>query len=447
MFGGDPRAGRALALAASIAGVLAHSTAAPLDFVTVALADPNAKPGDAAAVSISASGRYVAFASQARLAAVDQNNVSDIYVLDRQTGGVSLETPPSGSPPRSAIAPQISDTGRFLVYEVVDVSNGMATRAVMLRDRQSAETGPLPLPPGTPSSSNRGARISARGDRIAFSSSATTLVDAPDANGAAEDVYMLEVGTGRYERVSLDPAGRQRGAGTSYGPAISADGRYVAFTSTAALDAPPAAPERRSAVTNVYLRDTLRGATIRISVSDSGRPPNGHSYGAAVSVDGRYVAFVSEATNLVADRDGNRATDIYVRDTVRNVTELVSRSVSGGTANGTSAHPSITANGRVVVFQSDASDLVCGTRCPDAERDINLVTDIFLRDRGAGKTYRISRGSAPWMEPSVGPIVDGTGAVIAFASRHPRSATDDTDDFDLFVWTVTPFDVGGMRQP
>jgi Tol biopolymer transport system component len=442
----DIRSGRALVLAASIAGVLALSPSAPTDFVTVALADSNAKPWDAAAVSISANGRYVAFASFARLSAGDQNNVSDIYVLDRQTGGVSLETSPAGARPGSAIAPHLSETGRFLVYEAPEDTFGMPVRMVMLRDRLSGVTQPLPRAAGAPASSSRGGRISANGSRVAFSSEAITLVDGADANGSAEDVYLFDIAAQRYERVSLDGAGRQRAAGGSYGPAISADGRYVAFSSSAALDEPPATPQRRSVFVNVYLRDTLRGATVRISVAEGGRPPNGPSYEAAISADGRYVAFVSEATNLVKQRDTNRAPDVYLRDTVRNVTELVSCGVSGSPANGTSAHPSMSADGRIVVFQSDASNLVCAVRCADTERDINLVADIFARNRESRATQRISRGSAPWMEPSLGPIVDGTGTVIAFSSRHPRSATDDSDDFDLFVWTVTPLDDGGWKQ-
>ena len=96
----------------------------------------------------------------------------------------------------------------------------------------------------------------------------------------------------------------------------------------------------------------------------------------------------------------------------------------------------MSADGRIVVFQSEASDLVCAVRCQAAERDINLVPDIFARDRDSGAIRRISRGTRPWMEPSVGPGVDGTGTVVAFTSRHPRNAADDTDDFDLFVWSA-----------
>jgi TolB protein len=436
MLDADGRAARTLALAASIVGVLAPSRSGTIDFVTVARADPQVRPSDPTALSVSGDGRYVAFISNARLTAADQNALSDIYVLDRQTGTVSLETPPSGVHAGSASAPHLSYTGRYLLYEALDDIPGVTARLVILRDRLSGDTRSL-LPGAQPrETSSRGARISASGDRVVFASTATTLVDRPDANAAAEDIYLFDVGARRYERVSVDSDGRQRAAGASYGAAISADARYVAFSSSAVLDEPPVTPERKNPFINVYLRDTVRGTTTRVSVAAGKDMPNGSSYEAAISADGRYVAFVSEATNLLKERDTNRAPDVYVRDTARNVTELISRRASGGAANGPSSHPSISADGRIVVFQSDASDLVCVSRCAAEERDINLVTDIFSRDRESGAIRRISRGRAPWMEPSVGPGIDGTGTVVAFSSRHPRHAADDTDDFDLFVWSA-----------
>ena len=92
-------------------------------------------------------------------------------------------------------------------------------------------------------------------------------------------------------------------------------------------------------------------------------------------------------------------------------------------------------DGRIVVFQSEASDLTCGDRCAQADRDINLVADIFRRDRVTGLTELVSRGRTPWMEPSIGPSIDRTGAVVAFASRHPLDQADARHDYDLFVWT------------
>lgn len=424
--------GRTAVLALMGCSLAGAYPAAPADFVTVARADSHTRPTDVPAVAVSADGRFVAFTSNARLAPDDQNTVTDIYVLDRATGSVSLETPSEGEHSGSASAPQLSASGRFLVYEALADLPGVPARTVLLRDRVAGGTRPLPRA-ATPQSGSRSPRISSAGDRVAFASSATDLVDGVDANGSAEDVYLFDVPSERYERVSVDARGRQRAAGSSFGPAISADGRYVAFSSSAPLEDPTR--DGQKTLVNIYLRDTVKRTTARISVATSGGMANGSSYDPSISADGRYVAFVSDATNLVKARDGNRAPDVFVRDTVRNTTQLVSRRVSGGTANGPSTQPHISEDGGTIVFQSDASDMVCGGRCALADRDINLVSDIFACDRTSGAIRRISRGTSPWMEPSVGPATDASGTVVAFSSRHPRNASDDQEDFDLFVWS------------
>jgi len=302
---------------------------------------------------------------------------------------------------------------------------------VMLRDRVAGTTRVVQRTGVRPDGSSRGACISADGRFVAFSSSALNFVEGPDANGSGDDVYLLEIASMTLQRISLDASGAQSEQGASHSPSISADGRYVAFTSSAPLDGPVPAGQR---AVNVYVRDVRLGTTTRVSVAADGGQPNGPSYAAAISGDGRYVAFVSEATNLLKQRDRNRARDVFVRDIVNRVTELVSRSGSGGTGNGPSSHPAISHDGRIVVFQSDASDLACVARCSNADRDINLVADIFAYDRTTGKTRRVSQGAGPWSEPSVGPSVDGSGRVIAFSTRHPIDASDDRNDYDLFVW-------------
>jgi Tol biopolymer transport system component len=422
------------ALALAVLALAGSHTVIARNFVTVARGDSQTRPSDPAEVSVSDDGRYVAFTSYVRLAPNDGNDLPDVYVLDRTTGTVSLETPDVSMLVRSSAAvwgPRVSANGRFLTYETVDLSRETPLHLVMFRDRTAALTRVVQRSGIRPDGGSRGACVSADGALVAFSSSASNLVDGPDANGTGDDVYALETASMTFKRISLDSAGVQSPQGASFSPAISADGRYVAFTSTAPLDGTSRAGER---AVNVYVRDTRLGRTTRVSVAADGGPPNGPSYGAAISGDGRYVAFVSEATNLVRQRDRNRARDVFVRDTVTRVTELVSRSASGGPANGPSSHPSISRDGRIVVFQSDASDLACAARCSDAERDINLVADIFAYDRSTGRTRRVSQGLLPWSEPSVGPSVDGSGTVIAFSTRHPIDAADDRDDYDLFVW-------------
>jgi hypothetical protein len=153
-----------------------------------------------------------------------------------------------------------------------------------------------------------------------------------------------------------------------------------------------------------------------------------------VSADGRYVGFVSDATDITKERDRNNAPDVFLRDTIAKVTQLISRRATGGAANGMSSQPAVTANGRFVVFESDASDILCVKRCEPDERDTNLVGDAFVFDRQTGTTRRLSRGRGPWTEASIMPAIDDAGNVIAFLSRHPIDALDDRDDFDLFLW-------------
>jgi Tol biopolymer transport system component len=183
----------------------------------------------------------------------------------------------------------------------------------------------------------------------------------------------------------------------------------------------------------IHVRDTLLNVTTRINANAEGAPPNGASHRAVISRDGAYVAFSSTATNLVSG-DRNRSSDVFLYEVRTGSITLVSRSVSGRPANGTSRNPSISADGRFVAFQSDASDLVCARNCPSSGEDINLVSDVFLFDRVTGLTTWVSTGGAGgWMEESVAPVLDAAGRVLAFMSRHPTDDGDIEHDFDLFV--------------
>lgn len=403
-------------------------------FVTVPSHDGVARPAAPPVLSVSGDGRYIAFVSSARLASADTNDHGDVYVLDRSDGTVYLEIP--GIQPRAGSAgaetPQLSATGRFLVFEAMGDWGPNTNGIVMLRDRLTGTTQVAQRPAEAPDGSSRSPSVSADGRYVAFTSSAANLIETPDANGHAEDVYLMDVASMSFRRLSLDQSGRQPSAGASFGPAISEDGRYVAFTSSAPLDG-SAQPAGRRPISNVYVHDTRLGVTERVSVAADGAAPNGSSYGVTINGDGRYIAFVSAATNLVRTRDRNNARDVYVRDTVTKVTTLVSRTRKGVAANGSSDAPAISSDGRIVVFQSEASDLTCAGSCSSGDRDINLVADIFVHDRVSGTTRRVSQGRTPWMEPSIGPAVDGTGSVIAFSSRHPLDRSDDRHDYDLFV--------------
>ena len=419
---------------AIVALAVMSSAGQPADDSAIVLTVPlhllQAGESSSPSASISADGRFVAFVSFAPLVAADTNDQADVYVLDRGSGALSLER--VAATPNLQERPLLSPTGHYLVYEADAGEGSAAVRVIMIGERPSGAARPLQRGAETPNGSSRSASISADERYVAFASSATNLVEGADANGRAEDVYVADLASGSVRRASTDSSGVQASAGSSFAPSISDDGRFIAFTSSARLD--PATGDPTVAALNIYVKDLLTGVTTRGSVGEGGRAVDGASYSPAISGDGRYLAFVSEATNLVKKHNGSATPNVYVRDLATNVTELISRTPSGHAGNGPSGHPSISADGRIVVFQSDASDLTCGERCALDDRDINLVTDIFLFDRIRGQTARISRGRLPWMEPSIGPAMDRSGDVIAFASRHPLDERDDRHDYDLFVW-------------
>jgi Tol biopolymer transport system component len=125
-----------------------------------------------------------------------------------------------------------------------------------------------------------------------------------------------------------------------------------------------------------------------------------------------------------------RRTDIALVDRTTLVTSVITRK-----ANGSSGRPSISADGRFIVFQSQASNLECKRRCGPEETDENLLSDVYLFERETGTFTRLSGDPRSWWAPSVEPLVDGRGRVVVFSSRQPLSVEDTTTAFDLFIWT------------
>ncbi|MFE7117742.1 TolB family protein [Streptomyces sp. NPDC057654] len=213
-------------------------------------------------------------------------------------------------------------------------------------------------------------------------------------------------GTGPHtERVSVAADGTQA-AGASYTEGVSADGRYVVFTSAAAN----LVPGDTNGVDDVFIKDLRTKKVERVSVATGGAQADSRSSGASVSADGRYVAFNSDAANL-APGDDNGSDDVFVRDRHTGRTERV----SVGTATGPQLYnawmPTISADGRVVAYASRRADLVPG--------DTNNVQDIFAYDRSTHTTRRVSVASDGTQAdgPSAGPVISADGRHIAFVSR------------------------------
>lgn len=430
-------AGRTVIAGAAAAIALRLASPDPADLVTVRQNDDRRSPFTPAAVDISADGRFVAFESFARLVAGDTDDDTDIYVLDRRTGITTLETEPL-DPGVTVTRPRISADGRWIVFQITQLQVGGAPQSdIMLADRQAStltlvSTGPR----GEPANgSSRDPDISDNGRIAVFSSTATNLVPGPDANGAEEDIFALEVPSGTVRRVSLNAEGLQPSIGASFRPSLSADGQVMAFVSLADLDhrTPPRPTGAQRRPTQVFVRDLALATTTRVSRTSKGRPPDRNSAWPAISGDGRYVAFASEAPDLV-DGDRNQASDVFLFDRQKETTTLVSRSAVGGSANGVSTSPDLSFDGRFVAYQSDASDIVCARRCLAAAEDINLLWDVFVFDRFAGRSVKVSGDeSGGWMEASDGPALAASAPVVAFSSRHPIDMADRRNDFDLFI--------------
>jgi Tol biopolymer transport system component len=357
-------------------------TTATVERVSVASGGTQAN-GPSFVSSTSSDGRYVAFESEAtNLVAIDANgNDKDVFVRDRQSGTTSIVSVSSGGTQGDdqSRAPTITPDGRYVAFWsfatnlVAGDTNGRGD--IFVRDRQNGTTDIASVATGGILENNSALyppAISADGRYVAFLSYATNLV-AGDTNGSI-DVFVHDRQNGTTERVSVDSSGAQ-GNADCYAPlAISADGRYVAFAS----DASNLVAGDTNNSTDVFLRDRQNGTTVRVSVGAGGAQANSGGSSPAISADGRYVAFSSDSTNLVAG-DTNGTTDVFLRDRLAGTTERVSLANNGSQGNGGSSAPSISSDGRVVAFESGAANLV--------PNDANGTGDVFLRDRGTTSAF------------------------------------------------------------
>jgi Tol biopolymer transport system component len=322
-----------------------------------AKAGPN-PDGGSAALGISANGRYVLFRSDAsNLVPGDTNGKMDAFVCDRATSK-TRRIPPAGL---GVYAGALSANGRYAVLQ--------ADENVYRYDLRRRHL--LPLTAGANGWSEEPA-ISAGGRYVAFTSIASNLVRG-DTN-KLPDVFVRDILTGKTTRVSVTSAGRQ-GTGKRYSngsnaPAISSDGRYVAFHS----DMTNLVRGDTNRAFDIFVHDRVTGKTQRVSVSSTGRQANAESGGGeSFSADGRYVAFSSLATNLVA-HDRNGITDVFIRDLRKHRTQLVSLGMhgQGDDASWVGLGAAFTRDGRYILFASWAANLVPG--------DTNSVADVFVRD-------------------------------------------------------------------
>jgi Tol biopolymer transport system component len=238
---------------------------------------------------------------------------------------------------------------------------------------------------------------------------------------AATSLFAPAGAQGPIELVSVAANGGVSG-GWAWETAISADGRCVAFTSSAS----DIVANDSNGAKDVFVRDRALGVTTCASVGPGGVLANAGSQYVALSADGRHVAFVSTATNLV-NGDVNNAGDVFVRDLVAQTTTLASVSHLGGSDDGMDYTPAISADGRFVAFASIATNLV-----PD---DTNGACDVFLRDLATGVNERISRrhNGEQLVKPSRFPALDASGRFVAFSSNGRLLPSDQNDFEDVYV--------------
>ncbi|MCF4164868.1 hypothetical protein L2U69_04345 [Zavarzinia compransoris] len=392
------------------------------DSVEPVSVSPNGMYGNSGSFqpAISADGRFVAFASNAsNLVPGDTNGITDIFVHDRLAGTIDrVSVSSTGHQATSgptifdteSADPSISADGRFVVFSsaspnlVVQDTNGASD--IFIRDRLTGTTTLVSLTDGNAQADSSSIRpsISADGRYVAFVSYASDLV-AGDTNNVA-DIFVRDLETGDTRRVSVATDGSQAD-NLSFEVSISADGRYVAFQSHASN----LVAGDTNGIADIFVHDLVTGETERVSVATDGGQATGASdnEAPAISADGRYVAFHSGAADLVAD-DTNNQSDVFLRDRQTGTTTRVSVSGDGSQAGTGGALPSLSADGRYVAFVSSASNLAGG--------DTNGVADVFVHDTVAGTTVRVSTDAdgAQWLHASTMPSISGDGSLVAF--RH-----------------------------
>ncbi|MFO1075566.1 MAG: hypothetical protein U1E17_23270 [Geminicoccaceae bacterium] len=326
--------------------------------------------GGILAAALSADGRFVAFASSAsNLVAGDTNGWTDVFVRDRRSGAVervSVTDAGAQGDFDSGARVAISADGRIVAFitRADNLVAGEPLCVVVVRDRQTGrnECAIRPLGP-TPLSRSVSVALSADGRFVAFDSTAANLV--PDDHNRSTDVFVRDRQRGITERVSVDTASAEH-RGESRNVSISADGRMVAFASTAQLTA------QESTQRNVFVRDRQAGTTVRVSQDSAGNAADRDSGAPAISPDGRFVAFDSQAGNLLP-----RATDhrwnIFLRDLQTGAIQRMSVGAGGLPTGGPSTKPVVASGGAAVAFTSNGPNLVPG--------DSNGVGDAFLRTR------------------------------------------------------------------
>lgn len=395
--------------------------------------------------AVSEDGLYVAFVTySSNLIPVDANGGdSDILLKNTQTGEVTLISKATNGDQANnySDSPSISADGRYVAFAspATNLVPGdvLTDYKIFVHDTQTGTTSIATsnfdgdILGGYPEYGNSN-YMSADGRYISFHSGDTNLVTG-DTNGVW-DVFVKDMQAGTLVRASTDSAGIEGNAGSSE-PAISADGRHVAFVSYATN----LVTGDTNADGDIFVKDLQTGQTIRVSTSTGGGQVSGHNFywPPTISADGRYVVFDSDSTSLVAN-DTNALEDFFIKDTQTDITRRVTTSSAGVEANDDSqvddASLEVSADGRFVLFASYASNLVPG--------DTNAGQDVFLKDMATGDVSRISTSSLGVEGDSGGFTSDSMsadGRYITFMSDSTNLVEGETNGTISIFMRANPF--------
>jgi hypothetical protein len=370
---------------------------------------------NATASSISGDGRYVAFQTTSpNLVPNDTNDEFDVFVKDVTSGTlVRASVAANGWQPFRSEEPVISGNGRYVVFGSGS-SSGLIW--VLVKDLVTgALTQADTTANGAPGNIASGeATISEDGRYVAFSSSSTNFAN--DTNGA-RDIFVKDRTTRSIVRASVSATGTAADY-SSYFPSLSGDGRYVAFVSAATTLVPGAFTRQW----DVFVKDLVTGAIVRANVSAAGSQANTSEAfpEPSISADGRYVAFLSSATNLVAGDTNNRR-DVFVKDLTTGGIVRANVTAAGDQATEDAYDPRISADGLHVVFGSGSPSVSSTVQAK------NLTT-------GDLRVVSVASNGDPANGVSFSPSVNADGQRVAFTSRAGNLVANDTNgQLDVFV--------------
>jgi Tol biopolymer transport system component len=436
-------------LAAALVLVPVGALAAPGDNTRVSLSDAEAQPAqESSGSAFSATGRFVLFTSKDSLAGTPSGGFRQLYVRDLVDGTTRLASASAAGAAANAdvdedemnIPYAISGDGRYVTFasvatNLVGTDANAALKDVFRKDMTTGEVIVVSVNDAG-EQANQSVQgnpdISADGSRITYvTGAATNLISGGDANLADMDVVVRDIPASKTILVSQSTAGVQAADFTER-PAISADGRWVAFE--AGADSNNLVPDDANAASDAFVRDLTGNTTTRVSVTTAGATPGGVNF-PDVSGDGRYVTFQT-ATSYDAANDANAAADIYRRDVVAGQTTLVSavNATDAAAAAGDSRQAAISADGSRVAFHSAANVMP-----PDGNA---ANADVYIRDIG---TKAVQRANTPQAaNEATGAGISANGAFVGFNYNDAAAApfmTGDTNMLkDVFAHEFAPSD-------